>query len=111
MPQINNVITLEDVKKVAILSRLSKQIPDDVASKFQKNLNDVLEYANQLSSINTDGYSPHTTISSVSINNLRDDVTDSNTEEYQRIRQNIIGNFPNKQGNFLQLNSRVVEEK
>ncbi len=107
----SNSITLQDVKKVANLSRLSTNLMDETATKFQKNLNDILHYANKLLAVDTTGYSPHSTIATVGINNLRDDTTDSDTTDYQRIRQNILNNFPVRQGDFLQLPVRIVEDK
>jgi aspartyl/glutamyl-tRNA(Asn/Gln) amidotransferase C subunit len=107
----SNSITLQDVKKVANLSRLSTDLSDEISTKFQKNLNNILGYANKLSNVDTTGYSPHSTIATVGINDLRDDSTDHDTPDYQRIRQNILNNFPVRQGDFLQLPVRIVEDK
>jgi aspartyl/glutamyl-tRNA(Asn/Gln) amidotransferase C subunit len=107
----NNTITVSDVQKVSNLSRLSPNLPEIIATKFQKNLSDVLNYADQLSRIDTSNYSPHTTISTVTICDLRDDATEYGTVDYLRIRNNILNNFPARQGDFLQLPVRIVEDK
>ena len=108
---MSNSITDTDVQKVANLSRLSTSLPLEPTSRFQKNLSDVLEYADLLSAIDTTGYSPHTTISIVGISDLRADETDYGTEEYMRVRTNILNNFPVRQGDLLQLPIRIVEDK
>jgi aspartyl/glutamyl-tRNA(Asn/Gln) amidotransferase C subunit len=103
-------ITKESVKKVGLLGRLFTQIDDAKLSLYQSQLSAVLGYANELSKIDTGNFSPHQAISSISIGDLRDDVVDDDAESYERVRQNIMRNFPARQGDFLQLPVRIIEE-
>lgn len=103
-------ISKDSVKKVGLLGRLFTQIDDSKLELYQSQLSAILGYADKLSSINTGDFSPHQAIAVIGIMDLRDDVTDSNQATYQRVRQNIIANFPARQGDFLQLPIRIIEE-
>ncbi len=46
-------ITADDVKKIAVLSRL--QLTDDEIEKFTGQLSNILEYVGKLEEVNTDG--------------------------------------------------------
>jgi Asp-tRNA(Asn)/Glu-tRNA(Gln) amidotransferase C subunit len=103
-------ITKESVKKVGLLGRLFTQIDDAKLGLYQLQLSAVLGYANELSKIDTGSFSPHQAIGIVGINDLRDDQSNDEPEDYERVRQNIMRNFPARQGNFLQLPVRIIEE-
>jgi aspartyl/glutamyl-tRNA(Asn/Gln) amidotransferase C subunit len=103
-------ISKESVKKVGLLGRLFTQIDDTKLSLYQSQLSAVLGYANKLSQIDTGNFSPHQAINVIGINDLRDDEENQDSEVYQRIKQNIIRNFPVSQDNFLVLPIRIIEE-
>jgi aspartyl/glutamyl-tRNA(Asn/Gln) amidotransferase C subunit len=103
-------ITKESVKKVGLLGRLFTQIDDAKLGLYQSQLSAVLGYANELSKIDTGDFSPHQAISVIGINDLRDDQPNNDPESYERVRQNIMRNFPARQGDFLQLPVRIIEE-
>lgn len=103
-------ITKESVKKVGLLGRLFTQIDVAKLGLYQSQLSAVLSYANKLSKIDTGNFSPHQAIGIISVEDLRDDVENDDAESYQRIRQNIIRNFPARQGDFLQLPIRIIED-
>lgn len=103
-------ITKDSVKKVGLLGRLFTQIDDAKLGLYQAQLSAVLGYANELSKIDTGDFSQHQAISVIGINDLRDDDSNDDPEAYQRIRQNILRNFPARQGDFLQLPIRIIEE-
>jgi aspartyl/glutamyl-tRNA(Asn/Gln) amidotransferase C subunit len=103
-------ITKESVKKVGLLGRLFTQIDDTKLGLYQSQLSSVLSYANELSKIDIGNFSPHQAISIIGINDLRDDQANDDPKAYERIRQNIMRNFPARQGDFLQLPVRIIEE-
>jgi Asp-tRNA(Asn)/Glu-tRNA(Gln) amidotransferase C subunit len=103
-------ITKESVKKVGMLGRLFTQIDDAKLGLYQSQLSAVLGYANELSKIDTGDFSPHQAISVIGISDLRDDDVSDDPESYERVRQNIMRNFPARQGDFLQLPVRIIEE-
>jgi aspartyl/glutamyl-tRNA(Asn/Gln) amidotransferase C subunit len=103
-------ISKESVKKVGLLGRLFTQIDDAQLELYQSQLSNILGYANELSKIDTGTFSPHQAIAVIGINDLRDDQTTDDLETYERIRQNILKNFPTRQGDFLQLPVRIIEE-
>ncbi len=49
-------VTMEDVEKIASLSMLS--LDDDKKKMLQKNLDDILEHAEKLNELDTDGVEP-----------------------------------------------------
>jgi aspartyl/glutamyl-tRNA(Asn/Gln) amidotransferase C subunit len=103
-------ITTKAVLKVANLSRLFTAADEKIVQTYQKQLGSVLNYADELSKLDVTGFSPHQAIATATINNLREDETDYGTEDYLRVRQNILNNFPTRQGDLLQLPIRIVEE-
>lgn len=101
-------ITSSTVKKVAYLSRLYKDLPDQLVEKFQSELESVISYINELKEVDTSQVSPTAIIARTNLASLRPDVPPKNPTEYDRIRTNIINNFPVKQGNLLVISTRIV---
>jgi aspartyl/glutamyl-tRNA(Asn/Gln) amidotransferase C subunit len=104
------LVTIDDVKKVANLGRLYKTSSDDQNQKPQKDLNSILEMVQKLSSLDLSKYSPHAAFKIIGLDELRSDEPNNEIEEYARVRQNIINNFPARQGDLLQLPIRIIEE-
>jgi aspartyl/glutamyl-tRNA(Asn/Gln) amidotransferase C subunit len=104
------LVTIDDVKKVANLGRLYKTSTNLDNTSSQKDLNSILEMVQKLSTLDLSKYSPHTAFKVIGLNELRKDEPNNNTEEYSRVRQNIINNFPSRQGDLLQLPIRIIEE-
>jgi aspartyl-tRNA(Asn)/glutamyl-tRNA(Gln) amidotransferase subunit C len=96
-------ITKNTVAKVAKLARLSTNPDDAFLDKYTGELSAIVEYINQLQEVDTQGISPTDGIRTISVAQLRDDRPPQNMEEYKRIRDNIINNFPNRQGDLLSL--------
>ncbi len=65
------IITAEDVRYVAKLSRLS--LDEDKIGKFQEQLDGILGYIAQLDEVNTDGVLPTTHVLSSMKNVFRED--------------------------------------
>jgi aspartyl-tRNA(Asn)/glutamyl-tRNA(Gln) amidotransferase subunit C len=97
------ILDPETVKKIAFLARLSKNPSPEFLEKYGIELGAVLEYMEQLKEIDTSGIDPFAGVRTITIAELRDDEPVLNTIDYNRIRQNIINNFPNKQGDLLVL--------
>jgi aspartyl/glutamyl-tRNA(Asn/Gln) amidotransferase C subunit len=104
------LVTIDDVKKVANLGRLYKTSTDQDNAGPQKDLNSILEMVQKLSALDLSKYSPHAAFKVIGLDELRKDEPNNNTEEYARVRQNIINNFPSRQGDLLQLPIRIIEE-
>jgi aspartyl-tRNA(Asn)/glutamyl-tRNA(Gln) amidotransferase subunit C len=93
----------EIVRKIALLARLSKDPSPEFLEKYGLELGAVLEYMEQLKELDTAGIDPFGGARTITIDELRDDTPNTNTQDYLRVRQNIINNFPNKQGDLLVL--------
>ena len=97
------ILDPETVKKIAFLARLSKNPSPEFLEKYGIELGAVLEYMEQLKEIDTSGIDPFAGVRTITVSELRDDEPVLNIVDYNRIRQNIINNFPNKQGDLLVL--------
>jgi len=97
------ILDPETVKKIAFLARLSKDPSPEFLLKYGIELGAILEYMEQLKELDTSGIDPFAGVRTIEIAALRADEPTNNIVEYNRIRQNIIRNFPNKQGDLLVL--------
>ena len=97
------VITTNITQKIAKLSHLSVELSDQEVHKYTSQLGAVLEYVEQLQSVDTGKIQALDGIRTCQISDLRPDIVSQDQGDYNRIRQNIIANFPNKQGNLLVL--------
>ena len=98
-----NILNPEIVRKIAFLSRLSKDPSPEFLNKYGIELGAILEYMEQLKELDTSGIDPFAGVRTITIAELRADQPTSNQLEYSQIRQNIIANFPTKQGDLLVL--------
>lgn len=96
-------ITEEEVKKIAELARLSKGEDPKFIQKSLEEINSILTLVDELQNLDTAGISPLDGIRTIGVEDLREDESFENQEYYQKIRQNIINNFPNKKGDLLVL--------
>ncbi len=90
------------IVKIARIAKLSAHPSPAFVSKFSQQLGVVIDYVRQLEEVDI---SQVTTIGSarvVTIDDLADDIPYPE-EESEAIRQNIINNFPQKQGDLLVL--------
>ena len=92
-------ISPQSVQKVAALARLHSQADSDFVSHFETELDAILSYVDELNSI------PKSAINlqkrSTQVAQLRPDSPRENTIETKSIRDAIIANFPNSQGDLL----------
>lgn len=89
------MVTIKDVDKIAKLAKL--KFSDDEKIKLQKDLNQILEYIDQLNELNLDNVEPLENINETE-NILREDVTEKwlTTEE-------ALKNAPAKTGKFFKV--------
>jgi len=97
------ILDADIVRKIALLARLSKDPSPEFLEKYGLELGAVLEYMEQLKELDTSGADPFGGVRTIAIDQLRNDEPDQNQNDYLRVRQNIINNFPNKQGDLLVL--------
>lgn len=96
-------LTPQDVVKIAKLARISDNPSEEFINKYTKELGAILDMADDLQKLDTTGISPFDGVRTIKVEDLREDEITSKPEEYSRIRQNIINNFPNKKGDLLVL--------
>lgn len=91
-----STITKEEVIKTAFLARIfpKGEFPEEKLAKFTHNLSKVIENAQELNSVNTNGVDFKTGWRTISIEELREDEPTKNIIKYNRTRDNIINNFP-----------------
>jgi aspartyl-tRNA(Asn)/glutamyl-tRNA(Gln) amidotransferase subunit C len=100
---MKNNLSVEEVKKNAALARLTDNPEPEFLEKFSSELGSILGYVDQLSNLPTDSVSPLDGVRTNTILELREDLTDPNIEKVKTIRQNIIGQFPSKKGDLLEV--------
>ena len=84
-------VTKKDMENVAVLSRLA--IPADKEEQYTQQLNDFLEYVDNLSAVPTDDIQPIAHVLPVS-NVFREDVV-TNGDESEKILKNAPGEKDN----------------
>ena len=94
-------VTREDLKKVAVLSRLA--IAEDKADGYIAQMDAILSYMDNLSEINTDAVKP-TTYALPMENVFRKDVVKPSLD-----RELALSNAPLKEGGYFKV-PRVLEE-
>ena len=109
MAATNTLITKDDVKKTFFLGRIGKDLDEVELEKFTNQLGNILGYVDQLQSVDTSGIGATDIIARISVDDLREDEPEHDQDQANRIRQNIINNFPRKQGNLLLLPLRIVD--
>jgi aspartyl-tRNA(Asn)/glutamyl-tRNA(Gln) amidotransferase subunit C len=97
---MSNISTIQ-VKKTANLARLGKDLSEEQAAVFQSQLNPIIAIADQLQSVDTGNIQPLDGWRTNHIDDLREDISEFESEEYQRIRLNILKNFPKMESNLL----------
>jgi aspartyl/glutamyl-tRNA(Asn/Gln) amidotransferase C subunit len=91
-------ITTDDIKKVMFLSRLGTDMAEEYVAAYQKDLSEILDMAIELSEVKgiESQMLYYTTIA-----DLREDEQGEDKERYERVRKNIIHNFPKSNANML----------
>ena len=94
-------ITLEDVRKVALLARL--ELPDEEIKVYTEQLEKILGYVEQLEKVDTEKVIPTTRAVEV-INVLRED-----SLEESSIREELLSLAPSREGDFFKVPKILVE--
>jgi aspartyl/glutamyl-tRNA(Asn/Gln) amidotransferase C subunit len=102
-------ISSQTVKKIASLSRLSSDPDEAFLAKYSHQLSNVLSYLDTLQEVDVTGVSATSVIAKITIDQLQDDQIDPDQTTYQRVRSNIIANFPARQGDLLVIPVRIIE--
>ena len=94
----------QTVRKVATkLAKISADPSDEFVEKFGRELGAILEYVEKLQEVDTTGLKPTDGIRTITYKELRVDEPARDQEEYRRVRENIIAQFPHKNGVLLEL--------
>lgn len=104
------IISNQTVAKVADLARITKNPSQEFLDKYTKELSSIIEYINQLQVVDTKNITPNDGVRTITIKDLREDQITTDPATYLRIRNNIINNFPSRQGDLLVLPS-IFEER
>lgn len=94
-------VTKKDMENVAVLSRLD--IPADKEAQYTQQLNDVLEYFDNLSAVNTDDIKPLAHVLPIS-NVFREDVVKESLD-----RDLALSNAPLKEDGYFKV-PKVLED-
>jgi aspartyl-tRNA(Asn)/glutamyl-tRNA(Gln) amidotransferase subunit C len=94
-------VTKKDMENVAVLSRLD--IPADKEAQYTQQLNDVLEYFDNLSAVNTDDIKPLAHVLPIS-NVFREDVVKKSLD-----RDLALSNAPLKEDGYFKV-PKVLED-
>ena len=97
----NTSITVDAVKKVAKLARLSSQPTSKFVKAYTDELSGILASVDMLKEVDISTIDSLMTNQTVTLQNLRADTPHLDNVTYDRVRTNIIHNFPHKQGNLL----------
>jgi aspartyl-tRNA(Asn)/glutamyl-tRNA(Gln) amidotransferase subunit C len=87
-------LTVEDVKKIAKLSRI--RLKEEEIPRFQTEISSILQWVEQLQEVNTDNVPVLASVAHVSLPQRKDEVTDGN------IQADVLKNAPHAEyGCFL----------
>ncbi len=87
-------LTKEDVLKLARLSRL--HLTDEEVAKYQKEIESILSYVDQLSSLKLDNVEPTYQVTGLRTVTRRDEVVDYGTD-----REKLLKNAPNTKNGHI----------
>ena len=93
-------LSLEDVNKIAALARI--HIGDEERDALVGELNNIIDWVEMLSEVDTDGVAPMTTVADMQVLMREDLVSDGDSSE------NVLGNAPDRQGDFYAVPKVVV---
>ena len=88
-------ITADDVRKVAKLARLD--LPEDTIATYTGQLERILDYADQLQAVDTEGVPP--TTRAVEVVN----VTRADTVVPTEVREDLLDQAPQREGDFFRV--------
>jgi aspartyl-tRNA(Asn)/glutamyl-tRNA(Gln) amidotransferase subunit C len=93
-------LTHDDVLKLASLAKL--QIEDSEIEQYTKELDEILVYVEQLSSIDVSGLEP-----TLQVNNLHNVMREDTVIDYGISQELLLQNLPQREGNLIKV-ARVL---
>jgi aspartyl/glutamyl-tRNA(Asn/Gln) amidotransferase C subunit len=103
-------ITTKIVKKVYQLAHLSENPTDLEIEKTSNNLQKIIDLVDELNEVDTNSVDVFASARTNKIADLRLDIADSDNPKYIAKAEKIRVNFPNRQGNFLVLDKRIIQD-
>ncbi len=101
---MSQMMDTQTVAKIAYLSRLASNPSPEFLEKYSVELESIVYYVAELQEVDTSQITDVLSSSRVVfIDDLAEDEPYADKQEFERIRQNIIDRFPNKQGDLLVL--------
>lgn len=93
-------LTREDVLKLALLARIS--LSDDEVAEFSEELSAILQYVEQLATVDVTGLKPTNQVTGLT-NVMREDVV----KDYGYAPQDLLKNVPKTQDNMLKVQRMI----
>ena len=103
-------VTTKIVKKVYELAHLSQNPTEQEIEQSTKDLQKIVDLVAELDEINTDDVDVFASSRTNQISDLRADIPDNNIAKYEATATKIRASFPNRQGNFLVLDKRIIQD-
>jgi aspartyl/glutamyl-tRNA(Asn/Gln) amidotransferase C subunit len=97
------------IKKILNLAKLDNNPSEEELELYSSQIESILQYADELKEVDTSMVKATDIIPTCFIEDLREDEFSFDPNQYQKVRQNIITNFPKRQGDLLVLPIKVVE--
>jgi aspartyl-tRNA(Asn)/glutamyl-tRNA(Gln) amidotransferase subunit C len=94
-------LTTDDVLKLAQLARIS--LSDDEVTEFSEELSAILQYVEQLSSVDVSGLKPTNQVTGLA-NVMREDIV----KDYGYAPQDLLKNVPKTQNNLLKVKRMIA---
>lgn len=85
-------LTPEDVRKIAFLARI--KVPDEELTPLAGELNNIIDWVEQLSEVDTDGVEPMTSVADMTLYHRKDEVNDGAQPD------RVLANAPDRVANF-----------
>ncbi|MEK9671999.1 MAG: Asp-tRNA(Asn)/Glu-tRNA(Gln) amidotransferase subunit GatC [Rhodospirillaceae bacterium] len=82
----------EDVRRVAFLARI--RVPEDALAPVAQELNNIIDWVEQLAEVDTDGVEPITGVTALTAPMRKDQVTDAGYPN------RVVGNAPDRVEDF-----------
>lgn len=92
-------LTRDDILKLARLSKL--ELTEDQIVKYQKEIEEIVNYVEQLQSVDVDGLEPTNQVTGLTNVTREDEVKNQATPEQ------LLKNLPNSQDNQIKVNRMV----
>lgn len=93
-------LTRDDVLKLAALARIS--LSDQEVDEFSEELSAILQYVEQLSSVDVDGLKPSNQVTGLTNVMREDEITEYGYEPHA-----LLGNVPRTQGDMIKVNRMI----